>query len=156
MDMGILGTALEREHRQIDAGVESFSAGLAQGGGEAEPLTRAIEALRRHIYLEEAFLFPPMRDKLAIPMSVMVREHGEIWRTLDALEAKLGEDGADPSMLAVCEELVEQLDRHNSKEEPIFYTQADAALTPAASVELQAFIDSGQMPDGWDCQAARA
>ncbi|HEU5362331.1 MAG TPA: hypothetical protein VFU56_03270 [Gaiellaceae bacterium] len=44
---GALGSPLEREHRQIDAALEEF----ASVGG-TEPLSRAIAALRRHIYLD--------------------------------------------------------------------------------------------------------
>jgi regulator of cell morphogenesis and NO signaling len=156
MDEGTLGAALEHEHREIDEGIAAFSSGQREGNGRIEPLTRAIAGLRRHIYLEEEFLFPPMRPEFAMPIIVMLREHGELWRTLDTLEAKLGESGADASVLEVCGELVARLDSHNSKEEPIFYTQADRALTASANAELKAFLDSGQMPAGWVCQGARS
>jgi regulator of cell morphogenesis and NO signaling len=157
---GALGAALEREHREIDAGIDAFRTSSA--GGETGPdgalasLRRAMDALRRHIYLEEEFLFPPMRAEFAIPMGVMLREHGEIWRTLDALEAKLSESDDRASMLSVCDELAEQLERHNSKEEPIFYTQADRSLGTEESTELKDFLQSGQMPPGWICQATRS
>jgi hypothetical protein len=88
-------------------------------------------------------------------MIVMLREHGELWRTLDTLEAQLADGASEESMLDVCRELLAQLDRHNSKEEPIFYTQADAGLTAAANAELMAFLGSGQMPEGWVCQKAQ-
>ena len=155
MDSGILGAALEREHREIDQGIEAFTSGRAEGDGQVESLTRAMQALRRHIYLEEELLFPSMSSALAIPMSVMLREHGEIWRTLDALEGQLGEGGVTASLLEDCSQLVSQLDAHNSKEEPIFYTQADASLATSESAHLRSFLDSGRMPDGWRCQEAR-
>jgi|SRR5579875_1970389 len=155
MDSETLQAALEREHREIDAGIEAFSSGQAQGASAIESLTDAIRALRRHIYLEEEFLFPPMRDELAIPIGVMLREHGEIWRTLDALEDQLRKNGATTTVLDISRELLSQLGRHNAKEEPIFYTQADSSLTPSAAARLRAFLDTGQMPDGWVCEAAR-
>lgn len=159
---GTLGAALEREHREIDAGIGAFRAAAAGGESEMAPdgavpsPQRAIDALRRHIYLEEELLFPPMHAEFAIPIGVMLREHGEIWRTLDELEAKLtASDGRVPA-LSACEELVAQLDRHNAKEEPIFYTQADRSLDAEQSTKLKRLLDSGQMPAGWICQAARA
>ena len=155
MDEGTLGAALEREHREIDAGIAAFTSGQPEKANPIESLTRAIAGLRRHLYLEEEFLFPPMRPTLAIPMIVMLREHGELWRTLDTLEARLGEGGPDASVQEVCSELVTRLDKHNSKEEPIFYTQADTTLTASANVQLKAFLESGQMPAGWVCQGAR-
>jgi regulator of cell morphogenesis and NO signaling len=154
MDDGTLGAALEHEHREIDAGIAAFSSGERED--RIESLTRAIAGLRRHIYLEEEFLFPPMRPGLAIPMMVMLREHGELWRTMDTLEARLGEHGSDASVQDVCSELVTRLDSHNSKEEPIFYTQADTTLSASANAELKVFLDSGRMPAGWVCQGARS
>lgn len=151
MDSGTLGAALEREHREIDHGIETFGSG---GDDGVAALTAAIAALRRHIYLEEEFLFPPMQDELAIPIGVMLREHGELWRTLEALEAQLAEAGDAAAAASICERLLAQLELHNSKEEPIFYTRADASLGPDATAELKAFLDSGQMPAGWTCRQA--
>ncbi|MBS1884485.1 MAG: hemerythrin domain-containing protein [Actinobacteria bacterium] len=151
MDSETLGAAMEREHHEIDRGVEAFGSG---GDDAVAALTAAIAALRRHIYLEEEFLFPPMQDELAIPIGVMLREHGELWRTLEALEAQLAEAGDEGEARSICERLLAQLELHNSKEEPIFYTRADASLGPAATAELKAFLDSGQMPAGWACRQA--
>lgn len=159
VDTGTVGAALEREHREIDAGIEEFSSTPPDGAdaptdGQRQALTRAADALRRHIYLEEQFLFPAMRAEFAIPMGVMLREHGEIWRTLDALQAKLNETGDHAQALEICQQLLFQLDKHNTKEEPIFYTQADTKLSAEESEELTDFIKLGQMPQGWVCQTA--
>lgn len=150
---GILAEALEREHREIDAGIAAFTARRAGGDVDAAPLTGAVEALRRHIYLEEAFLFPPLRAAgMMPPVLVMLREHGEMWRVLDALEAELGKDPGADAVVSLCEELIPRLEAHNAKEEAILYAQADAVLPAEASAELQAFLASGQMPDGWVCE----
>ncbi|CNF53210.1 hemerythrin HHE cation binding domain-containing protein [Mycobacterium tuberculosis] len=145
-----LAAALEREHREIDEGIGAFT---ASGGQDTGPLKRALDALRRHIYLEEEFLFPPLRDGgLMAPVFVMLREHGEIWRAMDRLEGGLGgEAGQDAAR-----ELLALLERHNSKEEPILYPQADAVLTPEAADHLRGFIASGRTPEGWVCQGAAA
>lgn len=154
MEMGTVGAAMEREHHEIDAGIEEFGSGEGSPAERAESLRRAIDALRRHIYLEEMFLFPPMRKDLAIPTMVMLREHGEIWRSLDAIEARLDADMSDRSLGAACEELLVQLDRHNEKEEPIFYEAADRALDPPQVEKLRQLIDTGRMPPGWTCEKA--
>lgn len=157
--IGAFGAALEREHQEIDAGIAEFRAESTGEESQAElavaALTRAIDALRRHIYLEEELVFPAMEAEFAIPIGVMLREHGEIWRTLDTLQAKLGESDSQASLSRVCDELTRQLDRHNSKEEPIFYTQVDRSLTGEQSAELDAFLLSGRIPPGWICQAVR-
>ena len=148
MTADTLAAALEREHREIDAGIEAFLATL-----EREPLQRAMDALRRHIFLEEEYLFPPLRDAgLFAPIFVMLREHGEIWDTLQDLEAHLEDDAAATSN--TCRRLLTQLDAHNAKEEPIIYPQADTVLSDAAGAGLHAFIAAGRMPAGWVCARA--
>lgn len=148
-----LETALEREHRAIDGGIEEYRAG---DGANQEPLLRSMLGLRRHIYLEERFLFPPLRDAgMMMPVMVMLREHGELWRSMDSLDGLLG-DGADHgAVAAACDELLAQLDKHNTKEEPILYARADAVLSSTAAAELSAFIDEGNLPDGWVCESVR-
>jgi iron-sulfur cluster repair protein YtfE (RIC family) len=150
--MDTLAAALEREHREIDAGVEAFLDAEDADAAETASLTRALAALRRHIYLEEAFLFPPLRDAgLVAPIFVMLREHGELWRTMAELE---GERTAH-ARRGLCRQLLAQLEKHNSKEEPILYPHADTALPADADAELRAFLASGRTPDGWVCSGAR-
>lgn len=97
----------------------------------AEPLRIAFTALRRHIYLEEQFLFPPIRaEGLTMPILVMLREHGTLWQQME-------------------------LDQHNSKEEPIVYPHAETALAPKAAADLETFLRSGSMPEGWVCEGVR-
>ncbi|HEY9499967.1 MAG TPA: hemerythrin domain-containing protein [Terrimesophilobacter sp.] len=151
-----LGAALEREHREIDGGIEEFTANQANGRQAVEPLVRAMTGLRRHIYLEEEFLFPPLREAgMMMPIFVMLREHGELWNTMDAVEALLEKDNDPEATVNACRELLAQLDQHNSKEEPIIYPQADKVLTAEASSGLSAFLADGRMPAGWVCSAVR-
>jgi regulator of cell morphogenesis and NO signaling len=150
-----LAAALEREHREIDDGIERFLAGLEPGDGSTEPLTRAMHALRRHIFLEEEFLFPPLRDAgLFAPIFVMLREHGEIWETLDELDAALRDDPAGAATSLRCRGLLAQLEAHNFKEEPVIYPQADIALAPDVADGLRAFLQAGRLPEGWVCARA--
>ena len=149
-----LSAVLEHEHHEIDAGIEAFVAGFSLGEIRLQELARASEALRRHIYLEENFLFPPLRAAgMLPPVLVMLREHGEIWRTLDAIQI-LDPDADREGARERCGELVAQLASHNAKEEPVIYPQGDAVLTGEAKRALRGFIDSGQMPEGWVCAQA--
>lgn len=150
MEIKSLAEALEQEHHEIDAGIAAFAAAPS----DREPLTRAIGALRRHIYLEEEILFPLLHDAepgLAAPVFVMLREHAEMWGTLDLLERSTDSDTG----LALRKRLSSQLLHHNLKEEKILYPQADGLLAPAAADRLRAFLASGDMPDGWVCFKAR-
>jgi hemerythrin-like domain-containing protein len=153
--METLGAALEREHREIDRAVEAFLAGDGEVPDRIESLRRALEALRRHIYLEEEFLFPPMREAgFVAPIFVMLREHGELWQTMDAIEEELGGEAAEAALPGRCKWLLSQLDKHNAKEEPILYPHADGVLGAPASEELVAFLERGRMPTGWICARA--
>lgn len=154
VDERTLAAALEQEHHEIDLALEAFAAGEESGRPQPEQLSRAAAALRRHIYLEEEFLFPPLRAVgLMGPVLVMLREHGEIWRTLEELEHEAGQ--GDPATDR-CRELLEQLGRHNAKEEPIVYPEGDTRLDEETKGRLHAFIDSGTMPQGWVCAMAAA
>lgn len=161
-----IGELLTREHHEIDAGIEAFVAGTENGGGPANatgnwtlPLLGAMTALRRHIYLEERFLFPPIRAAgLILPIMVMLREHGELWRAMDQLGAALEESMDDPGqrneLVTRCRAMLELLKAHNSKEEPIVYTRAAVDLPEPARAELAHFLRTDRTPPGWVCERA--
>ena len=150
-----LQSALEREHHAIDRGVEAFIAGAGSEDSTTAPLVEAMEALQRHIYLEEEFLFPPLRRAgLTMPIFVMLREHGELWQTMDTLTALIDEKADSQRLRDASSGFLSQLAEHNGKEEPIIYPQADTALTPRVTADLAEFIASGQTPKGWRCEKA--
>lgn len=165
MSSDSLAEALEHEHHEIDEGVEAFLADATQSAA----LARALAALRRHIYLEETFLFSPLYEDGTAPSGgtiaaaypggmvplvlVMLLEHAEIWRTIDAIEASV-DAGTQAQTAQLCRELLRQLERHNAKEETIVYPEADRALTAQATAELMSFLEVGKTPPGWVCRAA--
>lgn len=148
-----ISSALTREHDEIDSGIKTFIESLDDGSVRSAAMTSVLDALRRHIYLEEAILFPPIRDAgVVMPIFVMLREHGELWRTMDTLAALLA-DGADAGILGdTCRHLLDQLAEHNAKEEPIIYPHADVDLPPDTRAELEVFITGGATPQGWVCE----
>lgn len=150
-----LSAAPKRKHREIDSGIETSLGKLDCGSVQLEPLIAALEALRRHIYPEGVFLFPPIRETgMVRPIFVMMREHGDLWHVIDTLTTLL-DDGKDSAGLhAACLRLLDLLGEHNSKEEPIIYPHADPDLPPQTSTELARFIRTGRTPDGWVCQQA--
>jgi hemerythrin-like domain-containing protein len=154
MEIETLAAALEREHRDIDEGIAAFTSGAMAENEQS--LSRAIHALRRHIYLEEEFLFPLMREKepaLSAPVFVMLREHGQLWQVLDSLEQELNATASGDG-LTLCRRLTVLLLHHNLKEEKILYPRADDLLPESAAVRLREFIASGQLPPGWSCAKA--
>ncbi|AYM40948.1 MULTISPECIES: hemerythrin domain-containing protein [Mycobacteroides] len=146
---------LKREHREIDLAIETFIEGLDSGSVHHELLVDTIEALRRHIYIEEVFLFPPLRDAgVVMPIFVMMREHGQLWRTMDTLTDLLNSRKNSLCLRDMCMQLLDQLHQHNFKEELIIYPNADTGLPLHTSVEVSRFVETGQAPDGWVCQQA--
>lgn len=159
-----LADAFTAEHREIDAGIERFAAG--EPGGVpvhewAAPLLGAMEALRRHIYLEEELVFPAIRHGgLAVAIMVMIREHGELWLRMDGLERMLRREGADeePSrgeIVEACRQMLSLLDEHNGKEEPVIYPHMDAELDTARAARLREYLEIGSRPEEWVCEGAR-
>lgn len=149
-----MAAALEREHQQVDLGLGAFLAELDGGRVDADGLNTALEALRRHIYLEERILFPAIRHgSMAMPVAVMMSEHGEIWRAMDAL-AELVAAGHTDRIGPAGRHLLDQLAEHNDKEEQVIYPVADTGLEPDQTAELADFIATGLMPDCWECLEA--
>lgn len=142
-----LADALTAEHRAIDVGIEDFLGDAANSA----PLQDAMLALRRHIYLEEEFLFPPLKATMMMPIFVMLREHGELWRAMDEVDSAVAAgDDAD----AKCRDLLVLLDEHNKKEEPIVYPHSDSDLDDDVRAELADFLRDGTYPEGWVCEQA--
>ena len=157
MDAETLSVALEREHHEIDEGLAAFIHKASEGDIDSRLLRAAFDKLRRHIYLEEALLFPSLRAAgLLGPVLVMLREHGEIWREMDAVQAQDRDGVPHDDLVAATERLLEDLARHNAKEEPILYPQADLVVDGAQQDEVRQFIESGRMPDGWVAEQAIA
>ena len=148
--------ALEREHREIDAGIESFTSGSR--AGDALSLSGAIQALRRHIYLEEEFLFPSLREgaqPLSAAVPVMLREHGQVWDVLDLLEREIVTASRGETALTLCRQLMGMLSPHHLKEEEVLYAAADELLTRPAEVRLRGFLAYARLPAGWACEMAQ-
>jgi regulator of cell morphogenesis and NO signaling len=149
--------ALEHEHREIDEAVAAFLRDPAEKQHRSG-LKSAMHKLRHHIYVEEEFLFPllsTMEEALAAPVFVMLREHGQIWATLEGLKNALDADDGDGAASGLCGELTTQLLHHNVKEERVLYPRADIDLNDAALEKLRALLDSTDLPEGWVCIKAR-
>lgn len=151
-----IAEALEREHREIDAGLADFARSVEEGAPRVEPLQSAATALRRHIYVEEEMLFPALRAAgLFGPVAVMIREHGEIWAALDDLEARAhaGADGGAGGTSEAYRVLAALLESHNEKEEVILYPQSDAVVDADVRQRVEDYLATGELPEGWTCQA---
>lgn len=153
--MTTLAKMLTEEHEAIDAALAAFMAAEEGSGSLVPTLQEALATLRRHIYLEEEILFPPLRmGGLFAAIIVMLRDHGPMWRLMDQLEALLGDGCNDPQIPELCGELVALLAAHNNKEETTIYAQVDEGLPAEAARQLREFLDAGTLPAGWRCAKA--
>lgn len=145
---------LKAEHRSIDALLEQFVSGLDEEVRPG-PFRDSARELRQHIYVEEAHLFPPLREAGIIPpVLVMLREHGQIWTVLDEIDAHL-DDASDPAELRrLCEMLTGMLGAHNDKEEAILYRAAVEVLDPVVQEQISNAMVDDTLPDGWRCEMA--
>lgn len=143
---------LEREHRDIDAAFRP----VLEGAGDRKALAEALALLRRHIFLEEAILFPRLPKRgLETAVYVMKYEHGEMWPLLDALEAGCRDGETLAALRSPCQALATLLRVHNPKEEQVIYTAVDEIAAQGAGHErLVAELDSAVMPEGWHCEVA--
>lgn len=153
MNFPPLSETLEAEHKIVDAGIERFTYAVADGLPHADALGEVLDLLRRHIYVEEEFLFPPLREAgMMMPILVMIKEHGEIWNLMDQLQSEIADSAEKNVVISIARELLDLLDRHNSKEEPIIYPQVDLTMSESATAELNEFLAHGEMPAGWVCE----
>ncbi len=142
-----LSATLASQHRQIDDGVQ----GIIDGHGSLDNLAATMDLLRRHLYLEEALLFPPlMKAGLAMPVFVMKREHGQMWPLLTSLSTACAAATPVAELHEPARQLFQLLQIHNTKEEQIVYAAADR-LDDAA---LAAAIGHANAPEGWVCATA--
>ncbi|MGE2691492.1 hemerythrin domain-containing protein [Mycolicibacterium pulveris] len=150
-----LSAALEQEHRVIDQGIELFADSAQEVTAEhRDALRNAVAVLRRHIYLEEEYLFPPLRAAGMVgPVMVMVHEHAQMWPLLDQIDESLTH-ASTATTAQLCRELLALLGAHNWKEERILYPQADDTLSAADRDELTELVATAEVPDGWVCHGA--
>jgi len=150
-----LGAILERDHHRIDEHFARFAASLAEGPVDVEALGAGAAGLRHHIYVEEEHHFPPLqRAGLVGPIMVMLREHGQLWDLLDALESRVREQ-ADPETINVTwQDLEHRLADHNRKEEQILYPAGDDVLDAEVTADVLDELRSGDTPPGWVCRMA--
>ncbi len=149
-----LQSVLEDEHRAIDSAIEPLVAGGSVSAERREAMVQAADTLRRHIYAEEELLFPQLRAaRMVGPVLVMLREHAQMWQTLDALDRLLESTPiGDDAIPVLARQLFTQLQAHNPKEEAILYSQIEVALGSDELAQLRQFLESGQLPQDWMCQ----
>jgi len=151
-----LSHSLEQEHREIDDLIKGCADAPVASPETRAGLARAVAELRWHIYVEEELLFPPLRAAgMTGPILVMLREHGQMWPLLDALDRELHDEADHELVRAACRRLLILLQHHNPKEEQILYPQLGHVLGEEASSAVREFLTGGRVPADWTCHHLR-
>lgn len=143
---------LTAQHATLELGIR----GLVDGSGSRQELDAAIRLLRRHIYVEETFLFPVIDQDRGrwMALAQMKYEHGDMWPHIETaiglLDAHADLDALFPSAQA----LLELLHVHDPKEERAIYGVADRYVADAARPPLAALFAAHAIPPGWRCLRA--
>jgi uncharacterized protein (DUF2249 family) len=110
---------------------------VARAAGDTETASAWYESfssgLRRHIAVEEQFLFPLFEERSGIapgsgPTEVMRTEHREIVRLLGEILRTIGDPAKLPDQARAS--FHEILEEHHLKEEGMLYPAMDEVLTP--------------------------
>lgn len=148
-----LHAALKQDFALIERGIQDF---LDRRGGlsaATQSLRESIATLRRHIYIEEEFLFPALRDAGEIgPVFAMSTEHHDLWSTLDQMELQLADGSPEAVQQQTCQILMAEFDRHSSAEDPIVFGHAQDSLTSQEQATLRSFVENSVLPPSWVCR----
>lgn len=151
-----MSQALVREHGEIDDAIKRCADVPVAGPEARAALTRAVAELRRHIYVEEALLFPRLGAAgMTGPILVMLREHAQMWPVLDTLDRQLVGRVDGDELRRACRQLLVLLQHHNPKEERILYPQVDHVIGDDDRRGVLQILDTGEMPPGWTCHLLR-
>lgn len=127
------------DHREIDADWDRIVRSPSADAPSRRALLRSFaEELRFHIAVEEAELFPRMRERDPTQENLVRRlleEHGQIREILGRVEREL--ERPDPDLAALDEELRNVLGEHNAREERFAYPWFDRNLTPAEAFRVR-------------------
>jgi iron-sulfur cluster repair protein YtfE (RIC family) len=151
-----LSQVLVREHGEIDGALKACADVPVPGPEARAALKRAVGELRRHIYVEEELLFPPLQAAgMTGPILVMLREHAQMWPVLATLDRELVQGVGDDELRRACRQLLVLLQHHNPKEEQIIYPQVDHVVGDDKRHGALELLNTGQMPQGWICHLLR-
>lgn len=143
---------LTAQHRSMELGLR----GLVDGSGSRQELTDGVHLLRRHIYVEEAFLFPVLeRDQGRwMALAQMRYEHGDMWPHIQSAIDLLTAQAALDDLLPASTALLQLLHAHDRKEEEAIYSVADRYPTDAAAPAFAELFTTIAMPADWTCRYA--
>lgn len=143
---------LTDQHRSMELGI----AGLVDGSGSRQELADAVYLLRRHIYVEEAFLFPIIEqdEGRAMALAQMRYEHGDMWPHIESAIDLLAANADLDDLLPASEAMLRLLRIHDRKEEDAIYSVAERYQEGDGRPPLADLLRPRDIPGGWKCRYA--
>ncbi len=114
----------------------------------SQALNEFIDAMERHLGVEEQGLFPAFEEATGVltgPTEMMRMEHDQMRSLFTEMKSAMDQQSSD-DYLGVAETLLILMQQHNIKEEQILYSMMDQRLSEDASYWQQKFKewDAGQ------------
>ncbi len=138
------------DHRELDDLFERFQHTAPSERTPRSALLRTFaEGLRRHIRIEEADLFPAMREgdpTLHGLVELLLEDHRRIEDALRRLEAEVDAGPAPTHELEL--DLINVLWEHNAREEGVVYPWLDEHLPPERRRAVQERLE-GEPPSSY-------
>lgn len=143
---------LAEQHRVMELGIS----GLVDGSGSRQELDEAVYLLRRHIDVEEAFLFSIVDQDQGrwMALSQMKSEHGDMWLHIESAIELLQATARLDDLFPAAQVLLKLLEIHDHKEEIAIYSVADRYVADANHPPLESLFAATAIPPGWRCSGA--
>jgi len=145
----------QHAHNRVEGWLMDFQDSLSDSRPCAEFFDRAVEELRRHMFVEEELIFPLAKEELAGPVGDLLEEHGRISDLVEQLAALL-RHGSDPSEIRTFgTRLMGLLAAHTAEEDLGIYPDLLARLSPDEAQAHLAEAETMEAPPGWVSIARR-
>ncbi len=143
---------LAAQHRVMELGIS----GLVDGSGSRQELSEAVYLLRRHIYVEEAFLFPVIDQDQGrwMALAQMQSDHGAMWPHIESAITLLQANALLDNLVPAAQAMLKLLEGHDSREELAIYSVGDRYVTDANHPPLETLFATTEIPPGWRCLRA--
>lgn len=145
----------QHAHHRVEGYLIDFREEVEQDRREAGLLTRASEDLHQHMFVEEEFLFPLVKERLAAAVASLEEEHGRVCDLMEELRGLLSREADREALQACTARLMGALAAHNTAEDLGIYPDLLALLGPARAQALLLEAERAEVPQGWACAARR-
>ncbi len=145
----------QHAHHRVEGYLMDFCEELEQGRRDSEFLARACTDLCQHMFVEERFLFPLMKERLAAVVAGLENEHGRLLDLMAELQNLLQQDTDREAVQACTSRFMGALTAHNTAEDLGIYPDLLTLVGISKAQVLLLEVEKAEVPRGWTCAARR-